>query len=247
MSSSIRVLPDAAEAAEACGKHILILLEDAIAAGATPTLAISGGSSPKPMFEYFARTEFSWNRLHVFWVDERAVPPDHPQSNYKLAFETWLGPVDYPKANLHRIEAERFPDDAARRYVAVIREFFRIPEGEPGIPRFEVIHRGMGADAHTASLFPGERLIADHTGIAAPAWAPPMHQWRITLLPGVLEGARHTAILAPGADKVTAFNHVMHGPYDPMKYPAQIASREGSGAVWFIDRAALGQAAAQRS
>ena len=228
MSLEVRRFPDAAAAAEECGRYILMRLEDALAAGARATLAISGGSSPNTMFAFLARQEFAWERVHVFWVDERCVPPDHEQSNFKWAHDLWLGPARVPERNVHRIAGEVPPEEAARRYVDEIRAFFGLAEGE--LPRFEVVHLGMGPDAHTASLFPGSPLIGDRAHIAAAVWAESMKQWRVTLLPGVLEAARHTAMLVAGADKAAALAEVLDGPHDPLKYPAQLA-REG---VWFI-------------
>jgi 6-phosphogluconolactonase len=232
----LRRYPTAGEAAEACGRHILVLLEDAMAAGARPTLAISGGYSPMAMFLYFAQSEFPWDRVHVFWVDERGVPPTDSQSNYRLARETWLLPARVPEANVHRIFTELGPQEAERKYQDEIRSFFHLEKGD--LPRFEVIHRGMGPDAHTASLFPGEPKIKDQHNIAAAVWPGGSKQWRATLLPGVLESARHTVILATGGDKASALDAVLYSDYDPKKYPAQIASRREHGAVWFVDEPA---------
>jgi len=232
----LRRSPDAVHAAQECARHILIRLEDALAAGAPATLAISGGSSPHPMFQYFAQQDFAWEKVHVFWVDERAVPPGHEQSNFKWAWNLWLGPARVPESNVHRILTELPPEEAARRYVEEIRRFFALAPAE--LPRFEVVHLGMGPDAHTASLFPGSPFIEDRTHIAAALYSDPMKQWRVTLLPGVFEAARHTAVLVAGADKVPAMQAVLRGPYDPARYPAQLAAREGSGAVWFADESA---------
>lgn len=215
---------DAASAAQACGERILELLR---AAHGPATLAISGGSSPKLMFEMFSRTMFPWERVHVFWVDERIVPPDDPQSNFKLAWDAWLKPVGFPQANLHRIEAERGAYAAARRYQDDIRAHFQLREGE--LPKFDVIHRGMGPDGHTASLFPGDPHLEDRSGIAAPVWVEKMQQWRVTLLPGVLEAARHTVMLVTGPDKAAMLDKVLAG--GPAEIPAQIGSRD---ADWYV-------------
>lgn len=216
--------PDSVAAAEACGQHILDLLAQAISARQQATLAISGGTSPRPMFELFARSGFRWEQVQIFWVDERCVPPSDSQSNFRMANETWLAPVQVPAGNIHRVPTELEPREAARTYAEDVRTF---------LP-FDVIHRGLGPDGHTASLFPGEPLIADHEGIAAAVWVEKMHQWRVTLLPGVLEAARHTAVLVTGMDKAPALEAVLNGPYDPMKWPAQIGVRNVN-VRWFTD------------
>ena len=106
------------------------------------------------------------------------------------------------------------------------------------MPEFDVIHRGIGPDAHTASLFPGEPLIDDRRGLVAAVWVEKMKQWRITMLPGVLLAARHTAMLVCGADKAEPLRHIFDGPIDSKQYPAQLFAREGRGTVWFLDAAA---------
>ena len=223
---------DSLEAATACGQRILDLLAKAIATRKRATLAISGGSSPKPMFELFAKSGFPWEQVHVFWVDERCVPPTDPQSNFRMANEAWLAPAKVPEGNVHRVPTELEPHEAARQYAQGLHDFFRVQAGE--LPQFDVIHRGIGPDAHTASLFPGEPLIADHEGLAAAVWVEKMHQWRVTLLPGVLEAAWHTVVLATGKDKAPALEAVLHGPYDPMSWPAQIGARD-INVTWFTD------------
>ena len=230
----VRPFADGAAAVEACGAQILEWLGEAIAQKGWAALAISGGSSPRPMFEKFARTPFAWELVHLFWVDERGVPPTDPQSNFKFTQDAWLRAGHFPVANIHRIHAELDPAEAASLYSADIQKFFRLADGE--MPRFDVIHRGLGPDAHTASLFPAEALIDNRTAIAAAVWVENFQQWRITLLPGVLLNARHTALLATGADKAAALRAVLDSPFDPRRYPAQIAS--GDGAVWFVDAAA---------
>jgi 6-phosphogluconolactonase len=230
---------DASAAARACADTILKRLEQAIAGRGAAYLAVSGGSSPKTMFEIFSRRQFAWDRVHLFWVDERVVPPNDPQSNYKLANDAWLTPAKFPAANVHRVLTELGPEPAAERYTEEIRSSVHPPhvEATSPLPCFDVIHRGMGPDGHTASLFPGEPLIADHGGIAAAVWVEKMHQWRVTLLPGVLESARHTVLLVTGADKAAMLKTVRTADFDPSRYPVQIASLVGE-AEWFVDAAA---------
>ena len=234
MTHDVRRFPDAAAAIDACGEQILGWLSEAIDEKGQAALAISGGTSPRRMFETFARTKFDWNSVHLFWVDERGVPPTDSQSNFKLTQDSWLGPGKFPPANVHRIHAELDPAEAAARYIEDIQRFFGLSAGE--LPRFDVIHRGMGPDAHTASLFPGEPLIENRADIAAAVWVEKFQQWRITLLPGVLMAAHRTALLVNGGDKTAALRSVLHAPFDSLRYPAQLAS--GEGTVWFVDAAA---------
>ncbi len=140
------------------------------------------------------------------WTNARCRPTD-AQSNFKFAQDAWLRPGNFPAPNIHRVLAELDPPDAAARYVEDIQQFFGLAAGE--LPHFDVMHRGMGPDAHTASLFPGEPLIENRSGIAAAVWVEKFKQWRITLLPGVLLAARHTALLVAGADKTAALRSVL--------------------------------------
>jgi 6-phosphogluconolactonase len=226
--------PSAGAAAEACAAHIGERIEEALGGRGYATLAISGGTSPRFMFARLAAMKLPWDRIHVFWVDERAVPPTDAASNYKLAAETLLAPARIPPHNIHRIHGELLAEAAARAYSQHLREFFGLEPGE--MPEFDVVHRGMGAEAHTASLFPGQPLIEDRQGLAASVYAASM--WRITLLPGPLLAAASTAMLVEGADKAPAVRSVFHEPYDPACYPAQLGAREARRTVWFMDRAA---------
>jgi 6-phosphogluconolactonase len=187
------------------------------------------------MFQKMAATPFAWDRVHLFFVDERCVPPTDSASNYKLANENLIAPAKIPAANVHRIEGEMAPANAAERYASEIRQFFELSEGQ--MPQFDIVHRGMGPDAHTASLFPGDPLIDDRTGIAAATFARKFNQWRVTLLPGVLLAARNTIFLVAGEDKVAALHAVFHEAYDPKKYPSQLGN-DGDSVAWFLDESA---------
>jgi len=228
--------PDARSAAEACAHNILARLEDALSGRSYATLALSGGLTPRPLFEFLARADFPWRQVHLFWVDERAVPPTHPASNYRVAAECFILPARIPSRNVHRICGELMPDIAARRYVEEIRAFFGLEPGE--LPHFDVIHRGVGPDGHTASLFPGDPLLEDREGIAAAVYVEKLAQWRITLLPGVLLAAAHTVFLVTGDEKAEIVRAVFREPYDPTRFPAQMVSHHGRSVCWFLDQAA---------
>lgn len=239
------VYESADAASVACARKLLELLEGALSSQPRAALAVSGGSTPKRMFAEMAQSRFNWTNVHLFWVDERCVPPTDSQSNYKLAKDYFIDAARFPAANVHRIQGELAPTDAANLYAADIRSFFELSAGLPSggaMPHFDVIHRGLGPDAHTASLFPGEPLIDDRKNLAAAVYAEKFHQWRVTLLPGVLEAARHTLMLAAGVDKAEPLKSVLREPYDPKKYPAQITTYDGAGVIWFLDKAAAGTA-----
>jgi len=236
MSVQWYTYPDARAAADASAHKIAALIEEALAGQDLATLAVSGGSTPKLMFETLATAPVRWDRVHLFWVDERSVPPTDPASNFKLAEDHLIARARIPRRNLHRVVGEAKPEQAARRYAEEIREFFGLEEGE--MPHFDVVHRGMGPDAHSASLFPGDPLIDDRDGIAAATYAEKFKQWRVTLLPGALLAAKHTVFLVTGEDKAEAVRAVFREEYDPKKYPTQIASHHGRGVSWFLDEAA---------
>jgi 6-phosphogluconolactonase len=226
--SLICTYPTPEDAAHACGAAILKTLRDAVEKRGTATLAVSGGTSPKLMFEFFAASDMDWNNVHIYWVDERCVPPDDPLSNFKLANDTWLERANIPAENIHRVQTEYQPEEAAARYC---RELSKVA-------RFDALHRGMGPDAHTASLFPGEPLIDDQEHYAAAVYVQKMKQWRVTMLPRVLESARHSFLLVTGADKSVPLDDVMNGPHDPLSYPAQIGAPDQRTMHWYCDAAA---------
>ena len=232
---------DPRAAAAACAQHISALLEQALASQEHATLAVSGGSTPKLLFQSMVASGFPWQRVHLFFVDERCVPPNDPESNYHLANENLIASAHIPPAQVHRIHAEIKPETAAQQYVDDIRNFFGLEEGE--LPHFDVVHCGLGPDAHTASLFPGEASIEDREHIAGAVYVQKMGKWRVTLLPGALLAAKNTVFLVTGADKAPAVGNVFHQEFDPKHYPAQLISRQGKRVTWFLDQAAAAELA----
>ncbi len=199
-------------------------------------MAVSGGTTPALYFDALAAARFKWDRVHLFFVDERAVPPDHADSNYRLAEEHLIRKTRMIARQVHRIHGEMEPHEAAEAYVEDIREFFNLKPGQ--IPHFDIVHQGMGPDAHTASLFPGDPHIEDRDGIAAAVYVEKKQMWRVTLLPAVLLAAKHNIFLVSGEDKADALQAVMDQPYDAMKYPAQLIGHHGRSVAWFLDAAA---------
>jgi 6-phosphogluconolactonase len=238
--TQLRCYAAARQAAAACGHWIYERLSDARAARGRATLAVSGGSTPRLMFEHWASAHLDWSAIDIFWVDERAVPPNHEQSNYRLAYHWWLAPCNIAAGQVHRILGELEPVEGARLYrdtlAAHVPEWIEKNGGDWGVPVLDVIHLGLGADGHTASLFPGLAEIGDRTGVAAAVWVEKLGQHRITLLPGVLEAARQVAMLAAGPDKAKPLGRVLAAEGDPFETPGRLAPRDRT--VYFIDEAA---------
>jgi 6-phosphogluconolactonase len=236
LSAPRHTYPDPWATAEACAQRVLSLLDEALEEKSTATLAVSGGSTPKLMFQRMVGMKFDWSRVHLFFVDERVVPPTDELSNFKLAKENLIEPAGIPLANVHRIQGELAPEQAGGAYLSDIRAFFKLEDGQ--MPAFDVIHLGTGPDAHTASLFPGDKLIDNRGEVATATYSESKKNWRVTLLPSVLLAARHTVFLVTGEDKAEAVHNVFEGDFDPHRFPAQLVTRQGTNVEWFLDRAA---------
>ena len=233
---NLQVYASAAEAARACALRAAELLTRRLSEAEIVTFAVSGGSTPALMFPVLAECPVDWKRVHIFQVDERRVPPDDPRSNYRLAHADLITPAGIPSENVHRVRGELTLEAATYRYIDDIQSFFGTAPGT--VPVFDVVHRGMGGESHTASLFPGEPLIGDTTGIAAAVHVPAEPPESVTLLPGPLTAARHTLMLVAGSDKAEALQKVMGRKYEPFHYPAQLGTWENPNALWFVDSAA---------
>lgn len=230
----LRVYDSKQEAAAAAAEFILGKLDEALQNSRQATLAVSGGSTPKLMFEAMASKEFEWRKLQLYFVDERPVPPGHPDSNFSMADAALCRPVGLEAAQVHRIEGELEPAIAAQRYAEDLTKSFGLDEDEA--PRFDVLHLGMGDDAHTASLFPGEPLILDRAALVGSVYAPAKKSYRVSLLPNVLLNAAQVVFLVTGADKAKPLKAVIEGPQDFLAYPAQLIDRQAETVTWFIDR-----------
>lgn len=204
--------------------------------------ALAGGSTPRGLYQLLTsepyRSQLSWEHLRVFWGDERTVPPDHHESNFRMAEEALLSHVPVPASQVFRIEGELPAGEAAARYEAVLREQFRLSPGE--IPRFDLILLGMGPDGHTASLFPGTSVVAESRKLVAAPWVEKLHTHRVTVTPPVLNAAKHVVFLVSGHDKATALRAVLEGPSDPARYPAQVLNPTAGHLMWLVNQDAAG-------
>lgn len=237
--SQLHVFASKSEAAAGAAKFVLEQLNAALENSKQASLAVSGGSTPKLMFEAMASSEFDWPKLQLYFVDERPVAPGHPDSNFGMTDAALCEPVGLEDKQVHRIQGELEPTIAAERYVDDLIESLRLKKGEA--PRFDVLHLGMGDDAHTASLFPGEPLILDRLGLVASVYAASKKSYRVSLLPNVLLNAASTVFLVTGADKAASLKSVLKDPRDFMAYPAQLVEHLGQNVHWFVDEAATAE------
>lgn len=237
MSAQRVVAPDAAKAAQAAGDRVAALLREAVEERGVATLAVSGGSTPKLMFDHMVGLGLDWSKIHLFWVDEREVPPDHDQSNFGMTWKHLIQPAGIADGHTHRIYAELGAPAASERYSDELREFFSLKDG--ALPVFDIVQCGVGPDAHTASLFPGEPLVHDRTGISAGVHVAKMNTNRITLLPGVLLKARTLLALVSGADKAEALEKVWKKTVPLVDAPAQLLLAGKHPSLWYVDEAAV--------
>ena len=233
---NVTVLPDPAALAAAAADHVVDVLRATLARQPVAHVALAGGSTPRAINALLIvtprRTEIDWHRV-VFWFgDERCVPPDDEQSNYKMNRETLLAPLGIRPAGVHRMRGEDDPRAAAADYEAALRREF----GEH--PRLDLILLGMGPEGHTASLFPGTVADIAHDKLCIAHRVPKLDAWRITLTPQAINAAHFVAITAGGAEKADALREVLEGPNQPDVYPAQLIHPSRGELRWFVDAAA---------
>jgi 6-phosphogluconolactonase len=232
-----RISSTPAEVASAAARLFADQVKAAAQARGIARVAISGGTTPKAMFALLADPsqpfvkEIPWDKLDLYWVDERCVPPDHPDSNYRMTKEQLLSKVPLPADRIHRMEGELPPEEAAARYEATIRNGFRLEGAET--PTFDLVLLGMGDDGHTASLFPHTEALDDMTHIAVPNHVPQKDTWRITLTWPVINQGREVAFLIEGSGKAQVLHDVLQGSYQPETYPSQLI-RPASGKLTFL-------------
>jgi 6-phosphogluconolactonase len=232
-----RVSPTAAALAGAAAQFFASIAAAAVEARGMARIAVSGGTTPKGMFGMLANrdlpyfTQVPWDRLHLFFVDERCVPPTDVESNYRMTRLAMLDHVPLPAAQVYRMEGELDPAEAATRYEATIRNAFHIDGAE--IPAFDLLLLGMGDDGHTASLFPHTDALREVKRIVVANHVPQKDTWRITLTWPVINHAREVAFLIEGAGKAQVLDDVLLGTYDPESKPSQLI-RPASGWLTYL-------------
>jgi 6-phosphogluconolactonase len=229
----IVVLPDLDALAREAADRFVALARSAITSHGRFTVALAGGSTPQLLYEQLVTQPIAWPHVHVFWGDERCVPSDHPDSNFGMAQRDLLSHVDIPAQNVHRLQGELDPVQAAQRYEAELHAVFGTQ------PRFDLILLGMGADAHTASLFPGTPALHEQQRWVVAHYVDKLQANRLTLTPPIINDAANVIFLIAGADKAAALRSVWHGPHDPDQFPAQSVMPTTGRLIWLVDQAAI--------
>jgi 6-phosphogluconolactonase len=201
------------------------------------TVALSGGSTPKRMFQMLAdqfRDDVTWDKIHFFWSDERHVPPDNPESNYRMANEAMLSRVPVAETNVHRVTSENpNADDAASEYERTL-----IETTQQSLPRLDLILLGLGPDGHTASIFPGSEVLHETKRLVAAPWVEKFQTFRITMTLPLLNNGVSVVFLVSGAEKAKIVKEVLEGPE---KYPAQAIKPTHGELLWMLDKDAAGE------
>ncbi len=236
------VEPDPAALARHAAQYFVEMVGEAVAGRGRARIAISGGSTPRATFALLAdpnepwRSRMPWDNLDLYWVDERCVPPDDHDSNYRMTREAMLDRVPLQANQIHRIEGELEPEVAAACYESELRNSFRLEGAES--PRFDLIALGMGDDGHTASLFPHTGAIHELSRLVAANHVPQKDTWRVTLTWPVINHASSVFFLIAGADKASVLNEILTGPRDPERLPSQLIWPSSGILTLILDKAA---------
>lgn len=230
MTKFLEILGDKPELVKRALKIVLSRVEEAIAKRGRCTIALAGGSTPKPLYEKLAQQNLSWEKIHIFWGDERYVAPDHPDSNEKMAREAWLNHIDIPSENIHPMPTSaNDPAADAATHNQELMDFFQVAPGQ--IPKFDIVLLGMGDDGHTASLFPftpaldvGDRLVTVGEKQGEP---------RITFTIPLINAAQNILFLIAGTNKQEPLQKIFHEDIDPKAYPSKLITPD-TGSLWWI-------------
>ncbi len=238
----LRLFHDAEELCRAAADEFIQNANAAIEQRGRFTVVLSGGSTPRRLFEHLSgsplRDLLDWSAVEVVWGDERAVPPSHSDSNFRMANETLLCRLKVPEARIHRLQAEREAlAGAASDYQVEIARVCNVdPGAEP--PSFDLVLLGLGSDGHTASLFPETEALSESRDWVVPNYVPKLSAHRLTLTPRILNRASHILVLVAGPDKAVALADVLEGTYEPKRLPAQLIRPEVGKLSWFVDEPA---------
>jgi 6-phosphogluconolactonase len=235
--SRIHVAADAQTASLALAESFAGQAQEAVRARGQFAIALTGGSGPVRAYRLLGeeplRSRIPWDGVHLFWGDERCVPPGHARSNFRMANEAFVSRVPIPPGNVHRMRGELSVAAGAEAYAEELAAFFG-----PGVPRFDLIHLGVGPDGHVASLFPFSDALHERERAVTTNLHLPLGEPRITLTLPVLNAAARIELPVMGADKAAIVWTVLRGPIDPFRFPAQFVRPRAGEMVWMVDEGA---------
>jgi len=203
-------------------------------------VAISGGSTPIRFFKILSSREYAaldWSKIHFFWVDERCVPKEDKESNFKGAWDALLSHILIPEANLHRIKGEASPEIAAKEYEKELAYYF----GADTLPAFDLIFLGMGEDGHTASLFPASESLKESNRLTMSVYVEKLKSWRVTLTLPVLNNSHSVVFIVTGKNKTDVLKEILSENESSQRYPAGLIKPEDGNLTWLLDFDAAGE------
>lgn len=244
MEREIRILADGAAIAKRAAQEFVQSAASAVREKGAFNVALAGGSTPRALYNLLAtdtalRSQVPWDKIHLFFGDERHVGPDHPDSNFRMATEAMISKAPLKPEQVTRIKGE-YPDaeQAAREYEQALHAYFKTKDGE--YPRFDLVLAGMGNEGHTLSLFPGTKALHADGRIVVRNWIGKLYAERITLTAPAASNTARAIFMVTGADKAPALKAVLEGPYEPEQLPAQLLQPKNGKLLWLVDTAAAG-------
>jgi 6-phosphogluconolactonase len=243
----IIICQDVGELNRQAAEQYVSLAREAFARSGRFTVGLSGGSTPKALYSLLASPDYTerldWSRVHLFWGDERCVPPDHPENNFRMVQESLLSKIQIPSENVHRMMGEKEPEQAATKYEEHLRQFFCLPRG--GVPRFDLIFLGLGEDGHTASLFPDTAALNEKEHLVAAVYLDKLKTYRLTLTLPVINAAARIIFLVTGQSKSTVVNKLLSADSKSQNYPATKVSPANGHVTWLITQDAARELSAR--
>ena len=244
MQHDVRILANLEAIAKRAAQEFVQAATSAVSESGSFRVALSGGSTPKALYSLLAndaalRAQIPWDKMLVYFGDERSVGPDHADSNFRMATEAMLSKVPVKANQVFRIKGEdKDTERAALEYEQTLRTSFKIAEGQ--FPRFDLVLMGMGSEGHTASLFPGAKALRETRRIVVRTWVGKLYTERVTLTAPAINNAARILFMITGADKALALKGVLEGPYEPDQLPAQMIRPANGKLLWLVDTIAGG-------
>ena len=238
----IRILADGAAIAKRAAQEFVRAAASAVGEKGSFNVALAGGSTPKTLYGLLVndptlRSQLPWDKIHLFFGDERHVAPDQPDSNFRMATEAMISKSPLKPEQVTRIKGEYADADAAAlEYEKALREYFKLKDGE--YPRFDLVLAGMGNEGHTLSLFPGTKALHADGRLVVRNWIGKLSTDRITLTAPAASNAAQIMFMVTGADKAPALKSVLEGPFEPEQLPAQLLQPRNGKLLWLVDTAA---------